>query len=139
VTSTHEAVLRALPEGGVLWLEASGRSLWPLLRDGDSLRVERVQAQALRLGDVAVVKLPSGVLAAHLVCGLNPLQTMSTAGVRDHGPMEGLARVTAFRRRGETREWSASTRHVLRWWPMVTALARKVRPLRLVIRLLRDQ
>ncbi|MFZ5441912.1 MAG: N-acetyltransferase, partial [Myxococcota bacterium] len=97
----HEALLRGLPEGGVMWLRAAGRSLWPLLREGDSLRVVRVaRAEALRPGDVAVVKLPSGILAAHLVVSSAPLQTVSTAGVLDPQPLEPLGRVTGFRRAG---------------------------------------
>ena len=102
----HEALLRALPAGGVMWLKAGGISLWPLLRDGDSLRVARVlDVSGLALGDVAVVKLPSGVLAAHLVVSVTPLHTASTAGVIDPSPAEPLGRVTGFRRGDRVLPW----------------------------------
>ena len=132
----HEALLRGLAPGKTLWLRAAGGSLWPLLRDGDSLRVERIAEASLRLGEVAVVKLPTGVLAAHLVSGLRPLQTSSSVGVRDPLPLEALGRVTGFRREGVVRVWPASGRLLLRWWP-ATALVLKRLPLarRLVRRL----
>lgn len=135
----HEALLRGLAPGGVMWLQASGRSLWPLLRDGDSLRVERVDAQALERGDVAVVKLPGGVLAAHVVIETSPLTTASTAGIVDVGPVEGLARVTGYRRDGVVHAWPRDLRLVLRHWPK-TARALKYLPwLRGVVRRLRDR
>jgi mycothiol synthase len=135
----HEALLRGLPEGGVMWLAAAGRSLWPLLRDGDSLRVVRVTGEAaLAPGDVAVVKLPSGVLAAHLVVSTAPLQTASTAGVPDPLPLEPLARVTGFRRGELVRPWPRATRLVLRWWPASARQLKRVPGLRALVRRLRD-
>ena len=133
----HEALLRGLAPGGVMWLKAAGNSLWPLLRDGDSLKVERVTEASLHLGEVAVVKLPSGVLAAHLVAGLEPLRTSSSVGVVDPLPVEALGRVIGFRRGGVVHAWPRATRLVLRWLPpaaralkrlpLSRRLARKVR------------
>ncbi len=135
----HEALLRGLAPGGVMWLQASGRSLWPLLRDGDSLRVVRVEASALRTGEVAVVKLPTGILAAHVVVSTSPLQTASTAGLLDPLPLEGLARVTGYRRDGVVHPWPADVRHALRWWPGAARALKRVPGLRFVVRLLRDR
>jgi hypothetical protein len=133
----HEALLRGLAPGGVMWLKAAGNSLWPLLRDGDSLKVERVTEASLHPGEIAVVKLPSGVLAAHLVAGLEPLRTSSSVGVVDPLPVEALGRVIGFRRGGVVHAWPGSSRLVLRWLPPVARalkrlplsrrLARKVR------------
>lgn len=135
----HEALLRGLPEGGVMWLRAAGRSLWPLLREGDSLRVVRVaRAEALRPGDVAVVKLPSGILAAHLVVSSAPLQTVSTAGVLDPQPLEPLGRVTGFRRAGLVLPWPRGLRVALRWWPGLASVLKRVPGVRRVVRALRD-
>ena len=121
-----------------MWLRASGKSLWPLLRDGDSLRVERVEPAALRLGEVAVVKLPGGVLAAHLVASLEPLQTSSSVGVLDPQPVEALGRVTGFRRAGVVHEWSELNRLVLRWLPAASRTLKRLTLLKRAVRRLRD-
>ena len=118
-----------------MWLRAAGNSLWPLLRDGDSLKVER--ATRVRLGEVAVVKLPSGVLAAHLVVSLEPLQTSSSVGVLDPLPVEALGRVTGFRRAGVVHEWPASSRLLLRWLPLTARVLKRVPLARRAVRLIR--
>lgn len=129
MSELHEALLRGLAPGGVMWLKAAGNSLWPLLRDGDSLKVERVSSELqLHEGEVAIVKLPSGILAAHLVAGLKPLRTASSVGVLDPLPLEALGRVIGFRRDGVERDWPALSRLVLRFLPM-TARALKRLPL----------
>ena len=135
----HEALLRGLAPGAVMWMRASGGSLWPLLRDGDSLRVERTDETSLRLGEVAVVKLPTGVLAAHLVNALQPLQTSSSVGVLDPQPLEALGRVTGFRRDGVVREWPASGRLLLRWLPATALVLKKLPLARRVVRRLRER
>lgn len=135
---THEALLRALPAGGVIWLAASGKSLWPLLRSGDSLRVRRTDADGLTLGDVAVVKLPGGVLAAHLVVALQPVRTASSVGIEDAPATEVLGVVTAFRRDGVVREWPRGAALVLRWLPATSRWLKRVPGLRRVVRAFRD-
>ncbi len=120
-----------------MWLRASGNSLWPLLRDGDSLRVERADVTTLQLGDVAVVKLPAGVLAAHLVVSLEPLQTSSSVGVLDPQPLEALGRVVGFRRGEHVYEWPASGRLVLRFLPATARLVKRLPLARRTVRLLR--
>lgn len=135
----HEALLRGLAPGAVMWLRASGRSLWPLLLDGDSLRVQRVREADLRRGDVAVVKLPSGVLAAHLVASVAPLTTVSSVGVPDPCPVEALGRVTGFRRGGVEHGWPAASRWLLRWVPGAARAARRLPLAGAVVRRLRDR
>lgn len=121
-----------------MWLRASGKSLWPLLRDGDSLRVERCAEASLRRGEVAVVKLPGGVLAAHLVAATQPLQTVSSVGVFDPLPVEGLGRVTGFRRGGLVAPWPARARLVLRFLPDAARALKRLPLAKTVARLLRD-
>lgn len=121
-----------------MWLRAAGNSLWPLLRDGDSLRVERVDPAALRLGEVAVVKLPGGVLAAHLVASLGPLQTSSSVGVLDPQPVEALGRVSGFRRAGVVHEWPEVSRMLLRWLPRTARVLKKLPLASRLVRALRD-
>lgn len=135
----HETLLRGLTPGAVMWLRASGKSLWPLLRDGDSLRVQRVHESELRLGEVAVVKLPSGVLAAHLVASVAPLTTSSSVGVLDPGPVEALGRVTGFRRGGVEHEWPEVSRLLLRWLPRSARVAKQLPLARTLIRRWRDR
>lgn len=95
------ALLRSLPPGEAMWLPAAGNSLWPLVRGGDVLRVERGGEAELRPGDVALLEYPSA-LVAHLVVGLAPLVTASSVGVLDPPPLAVLGRVVAFRRGGVT-------------------------------------
>lgn len=131
----HERLLRGLRAGEVMWLRASGNSLWPLLRDGDSLRVERTNE--LQQGEVAVVKLPSGVLAAHLVASLDPLQTASSVGVLDPLPLEALGRVTGFRRHGAVHAWPEASRLLLRFLPAAARMLKRLPFSRSLVRLLR--
>lgn len=121
-----------------MWLRAAGNSLWPLLRDGDSLKVERIDAASLQLGEVAVVKLPGGVLAAHLVASLEPLQTSSSVGVLDPQPVEALGRVTGFRRDGIVHEWPSLSRLLLRWLPVSARVLKRLPLARRLVRTLRD-
>lgn len=137
MTELHESLLRGLAPGAVMWLRASGNSLWPLLRDGDSLRVERTDEASLRVGEVAVVKLPGGVLAAHLVASRAPLQTASSVGVLDPQPLEALGRVTGYRRAGVVHEWPAVGRWVLRWVPPTSRVLKRLPLLRRVVHWLR--
>jgi hypothetical protein len=118
-------------------MPAAGQSLWPLLLDGDSMRVERVELAAFRRGELAVVKRPDGILAAHLVIGTEPLRTASTAGVADPLPLEGLGRVSGFRRGGRVLPWPSSLALALRHWPALTTVLRRVAPLRALVRRLR--
>ena len=133
----HEQLLRGLQPGAVMWLRAAGQSLWPLLRDGDSLRVERVESNALRLGEIAVVKLPNGVLAAHLVASLAPLQTASSVGVLDPQPVEALGRVVGFRRGEVVHELPEAGRLLLRFLPATSRALKRVPMLRQLVGLLR--
>lgn len=133
----HEALLRGLAPGAQMWLRASGNSLWPLLKDGDSLRVERTDEAGLRRGEVAVVKLPSGVLAAHLVTSLAPLQTSSSVGVLDPLPLEALARVVGFRREGVVRDWPAFSALLLRFLPASARVLKRVPFAKRAVKLLR--
>ncbi|MDP2269259.1 MAG: hypothetical protein Q8N23_01955 [Archangium sp.] len=137
MSDVHEQLLRGLQPGAVMWLRASGQSLWPLLRDGDSLRVERVEGTSLRLGEIAVVKLPNGVLAAHLVASLDPLQTASSVGVLDPQPVEALGRVVGFRRDREVHELPASGRLLLRFLPATSRALKRLPLLRQLVRVLR--
>lgn len=130
----HEALLRGLEPGQVMWMAAQGRSLWPLLRDGDVLKVLRTSE--FQVGDVAVVALPGGVLAAHLVVQTEPLQTASTAGLEDPPALEGLARVVGFRRAG--REHAFPRSRALGAWPWLARRLKRVTVLRSWVRRLRD-
>lgn len=120
-----------------MWIPAAGNSLWPLLLNGDSLRVERVEESALRRGDVAVIKRPDGILAAHLVSRTDPLETISTALVTDPLPVEGLARVTGFRRAGRVYPWPSTLSLALRHWQTVTSPLKRIALLRSLVRRLR--
>lgn len=135
----HGELLRALPPGGVLWLRAGGNSLWPLLLDGDSLRVERCAERDLAPGDVAVVAFPDGRLVAHLVVGTAPLRTASSVGVLDPLPLEALGRVTGFRRGARTWPWPRALGQLLRWVPGAARAAKGLPGARALVRRVRDR
>ncbi|WP_375767535.1 N-acetyltransferase [Archangium gephyra] len=92
-------LLRHLPEGGTLWVRGLGRSMWPLLRSGDSLQVLRCAAEAVAPGDLAVLLRADGGLTAHLVTGTSPVRTASLLG-REDPSAELLGRVIRVRTRG---------------------------------------
>jgi hypothetical protein len=56
---------RALPPGGRFRLRVSGRSMEPVLLDGDEIEAERVALGDVRLGDLVVVELPGTGLVVH--------------------------------------------------------------------------
>jgi mycothiol synthase len=89
-------LVEALPPGRQLWLRGAGRSLYPLLRSGDSVRVLRCGPEALARGDVALVRV-GRQLIAHVVVSLEPLVTASLLGRKDPEGVP-LGRVTALRR-----------------------------------------
>lgn len=117
-------------------MPAAGKSLWPLLRDGDSLRVER--CLSVRRGDVAVVVV-RGLVIAHVVVSLAPLRTAATNGRIDPPIDELLGRVTAFRRGGATFGWPGPVSYALRWWPGLARVARGLPGAKTLVRRLRDR
>ncbi|MBI3180580.1 MAG: S24/S26 family peptidase [Myxococcales bacterium] len=90
-------LLEARPPGSRLWVRASGRSMVPFLRSGDSLQVLRCGAEQLARGDVAVVRRARSSLVVHLVVQQHPLRTATFRGQLDP---EGqpLGRVIRVRR-----------------------------------------
>lgn len=120
-----------------MWLRAGGRSLWPLVLDGDQLQVERCGAEAIGPGDIALVAFPKGPLVAHLVRQTAPLVTVSIVGVVDP-PSELLGRVVALRRKGVTVSLPRGTAAVLRWLPGVATRLKTVPGLKGLVRRLRD-
>lgn len=130
-------LLRSLRPGEALWLTAAGNSLWPLLKDGDALRVERAEEGALAPGEVALLEYP-GTLVAHLVVGVKPLRTASAVGVPDPPPSAVLGRVVAFSRAGVTVKVPRWTAPVLRWVPGTARVAKRVPGAQRLVRWLRD-
>lgn len=91
------ALLEQSPAGTRLWVRGTGRSLYPLLRSGDSVQVERCGPEALARGDVALVRGRRG-LTAHVVTSTQPLVTESLLGAVDEDENVPLGRVVAVRR-----------------------------------------
>jgi hypothetical protein len=133
-----EALLRALPPGRRLWLRAGGKSLWPLVLDGDQVHVERGGAHELRRGDIALVVNPQGQLVAHLVDATSPLVTVSSVGVVDPPAREVLGRVVAVRRGGLTLALPRGAHLALRQVPRLSRALKRLPGLRQLVRRLRD-
>jgi hypothetical protein len=90
-------LLTALPPGKSVWIEARGRSMWPLLLPGDRVKAVRCAAETLSVGDVAVLVRSDGVLVCHGVVGVAPIRTANMSGTLDDGLLP-LARVERVRR-----------------------------------------
>lgn len=90
-------LLEALPHGRRVWITARGRSLWPLLRGGEQLQVQRCGEGELEAGDLAVLLSPEQGLVTHVVVGTSPLQTASFNGRADPTHWTPLGRVTAIK------------------------------------------
>ncbi len=89
-------LVESTPHGRQLWLRGAGRSLYPLLRSGDSVRVLRCAPEELARGDVALVRM-GRQLVAHVVISTRPLVTASLLGGKDPEGVP-LGRITALRR-----------------------------------------
>ncbi len=133
-----EALLRALPPGQRMWLRAGGKSLWPLVLDGDQVHVERGGETGLRRGDIALVVNPQGQLVAHLVDATNPLVTVSSVGVVDPPAREVLGRVVAVRRGAMTLTLPRGAHLALRQVPRLSRALKRLPGLRQLVRRLRD-
>ncbi|WP_224364287.1 GNAT family N-acetyltransferase [Hyalangium versicolor] len=100
MASKHPTDLASLvegtPPGKQLWLRGAGRSLYPLLRSGDSVRVLRCAPEELVRGDVALLRV-GRKLVAHVVVSTQPVVTASLLGKQDPVGVP-LGRVTALRR-----------------------------------------
>jgi RimJ/RimL family protein N-acetyltransferase len=89
-------LVEATPPGQQLWVRGAGRSLYPLLRSGDSVRVLRCAPEALARGDVALVRV-GRKLVAHVVISSPPVRTAPLLGGKDPEGVP-LGRITALRR-----------------------------------------
>lgn len=102
-----ELAAKILGQGTAVRFRAHGRSMWPLIRDGDILTVEPVKMETLRVGDVVLHRTePCGLVAHRLVArGVeNGNLVLTTCGdvsprVRDRVSAEQLlGRVVALER-----------------------------------------
>ena len=90
-------LLAALPFGHRLWVRGMGRSLYPLLRSGDAVRLLRCGPERLARGDVALVR-HGPRLAAQVVLSTRPWVTESLLGGTDVPGGELVGRVIALKR-----------------------------------------
>jgi RimJ/RimL family protein N-acetyltransferase len=101
MTDRHPADLAALieltPHGRHLWIRGAGRSLYPLLRSGDAVKVLRCAPSELARGDVALIRVERRLIA-HVVVSTEPLVTASLLGGKKDPAGVALGRITALRR-----------------------------------------
>lgn len=99
-------------DNGHLFFQARDNGLYPLIRDGDILRVQHISYSDLRPGDLTLLERPDGRLAVDLVLRKGrhsqealPETEVSRAdrkgGLGNHGSLVGL--VAAIERDGQTR------------------------------------
>jgi hypothetical protein len=92
------ALFRALPPGRGLWVTGFGRSMWPLLGDGDVLHLLRADEADLHAGELVVCVLPGGKPAVHLLLSHSPRRTAGLFRQDDPTAEALLGRVAAVRR-----------------------------------------
>ncbi len=127
--------LRAQAVNGV-WLQAQGRSMWPLIRDGDEVWVRA--CTTFGAGQVLVGRIKDQWIA-HLVEQVHPLQTVSLSGLAD-APFEVvLGRVERIRRGSRVWRFPVSLAFFLRAVPKLGRRARSSKVLRSCWRMLRDR
>lgn len=108
-----DALLSVLRDEGAVWLPVNGPSLRPLLSLGDAARVERCAADALRPGDLALVRR-GDAWAVRVVVRAAPLRTARLRGGAEAETGEVAGRVVAVRRRGRRVRAGRMTRAMVR-------------------------
>jgi hypothetical protein len=103
---TPRQLFDALESGERMWFSTSGNSMWPLVRSGESIWVEKAAPSDLRVGELAMVECFAEVLVAHVISQVHPLVTTSLMGVRDAPGARPLGRVIAVKKWG--RVWPVS-------------------------------
>lgn len=91
-------LFRSLPAGRGLWVTGFGRSMWPLLRDGDALHLVRADEAELHAGEMVVCVLPGGQPAVHLLLSHSPRRTAGLFRRADPTAESLLGRVATVRR-----------------------------------------
>ncbi len=118
-------ILSGQAQGKVMWISVRGRSMWPLLRGGESLRVRRCAASELEPGDIAVLLRSDGQLVAHSVVETAPLRTAGFLGRVDEPGLTPLAKAEVVRR-GRVEVPLGRLRPVLRGAQVVAAAAAQI-------------
>ncbi len=127
--------------GDSVTLKVLGRSMYPLFRSGDTVRVRRCAEREVARGDVAVVKSANGKFVAHLVIGTDPVRTSTFLGGHDAGEVELLGRVTSIGRRPAVLPLPRISRPIvwsLHWLAVHWASSERVRSLVRLFRVLRS-
>ena len=94
-----EDLLQQWPQGKSLWMRVRGRSMYPVLWSGQSLKVVACRPEDVAVGDIAVGRLPGGIVAAHVVVQVAPPRMSSFAGRLDPAETLILGKAVAVRTR----------------------------------------
>jgi len=63
----HELAVEILDRQQGIVFRAHGRSMWPFIRDADTLHVESVPSAQLRIGDIVLFRAAGGALLVHRI------------------------------------------------------------------------
>lgn len=109
------ARIRRLEPGARLEFQGLGRSLWPVVKSGTRMILERTgERLPVRSGEIVLAWLPNkGSLVCHVVSSTDPVTTASVLGLPD-GEVEVLGRVVGVKGRGRVRFGLLGTRLTLR-------------------------
>lgn len=121
--------LERRPVGSTMWIRGLGRSMLPVLFEGDLLRVQRCEPEALVLGDIAVTRQAGQPLVAHLVSSLTPFETRGFLAANADTPgARVLGRVVAVKRKRMVVPFGSTARAAL-WRLYLVASAAKHLPM----------
>lgn len=129
------ARLRAAAPGELAWLPVNGRTFAPLLRPGDEMGIERCGGDALRRGDLALVRC-GGPWSVRVVAAVQPPRLGTLHGAMEDDACQVHGRVMAVRRGGRTFEFGATHRAAA--WAMQRAGAGARRVLGPALRFVRS-
>ena len=93
-------ILEGRPKGATLWMRIHGRSMYPLLWSGQSLRIVRCGPEDVSVGDIAIGRRPDETLVAHVVAETGPVRLSTFFGSLDPVGTEILGRAAAVKTRG---------------------------------------
>jgi len=115
----EELAVQLLGAGHAMRFRARGSSMYPLVRDGDVLRVHPIEHTVVRLGDIVLYCTPHNGIVVHRVVGISThgeetilLVKGDASGTSDPRVPQSqvLGRVVSIERRGRTivpRSWTS--------------------------------
>jgi signal peptidase I len=128
----------ALIPGHSLCVKCRGQSMYPMIKGGDTLLIEVVNANKLKPGDIAFYCLPSGTFVVHRLVKRNGAGLLLTNGDnlrQADNPVTGehiFGKVTVIERGGKSLALTGTLSKITGW--VISFLARYRLPLQITLK-----